>query len=253
MPASPDQHALDRVFAAIRLKLRELGIAGVRHAKLSRSPEYASQREALAVWVEEVLRPALQRELVAPLAIWHRAWDELRDHGDAEYFLRIVGGEQRQGDAELIERVHDLPPVKEFAAEAARRDERRARPEELTPLFGTPGERDDDPPCFDWMTMPELIDWGETWGGACKLVAEFRRDRMARSDLAALARGADPDQSAAQHALAELTSAELLVFAASSISPRGFAAGDQVIWRKAEYARRRFLRAYKKFSESTVE
>ena len=234
----------------------EDALAGLAVLIAVRNDPQALSRVAEALWTAFVtalceltvraLRGALDSEEL-------RAWDALRDQGDAEHFLRVFGGGQRRGDTELIERVLGLSPVEEFAAEAARRNERRATPEELTPLFGTPGERDGEPPYFDWKTLPELNEWAKVWVAACRTVADAGLDRIAQRDLAALARGVEPEDTPEAQAVRELGAADQLLLAAAEESPRGFAAGDPVLYQRLQNVRKRVRRRAEKLSNPMSE
>lgn len=181
-----------------------------------------------------------------------RAWRALREDGDAEHFVRVFGA---AGEGALIERIGGVElPAAEFAAEAARCDEHRIDECRIDDqqLTGARGERDDDPPCFDWMTVPEVHQWRRTWVGACMDVAKYLAERANRDALAALARDVDPDTAEAS-AVNELGRADLLLLAAASAHPRGFAARDPALYTRIQAIRKRARRRAEKFSASVSE
>jgi hypothetical protein len=178
-----------------------------------------------------------------------RAWRELREHGDVEHFLRVFAPDRHRGEPGLAERIQGFPlPVAEFAAVASRRDARRMTSQEAggAGLTGAPGERAHDPPCFDWMTLPELTDWRRAWADAAFTVAEFIRGRVEESEIAVLARGARETEA---ELVAELDPADLLLVAASA--PRGFAARDEELYRQLQAIRKR-LRRHREKSRAAV-
>ena len=78
----------------------------------------------------------------------------------------------------------------------------------------------------DWMdkTFPELHDWRETTVRAAYTVAEYR--------------ACETGDDARAQAVAALSPGELLQFARVDANPRGFAAGNEVTYRRLENARK---------------
>lgn len=183
-----------------------------------------------------------------------RAIRALIEQGDAEYALRELAerqpGDQRpSGEESLLHRL-TFPPeaVEALSAKIKRLTEHRVAPGDERPLTGEPGERDADPPGFDYMTHPELRDWIEAWLPATHALVDVIAERQRGDELAALVRGDEPDSQAVAR---ELPVEDQLVILASE--RRGFAAGDRGTYRHVEALRLRLRRRVEKLSVAVSE
>jgi hypothetical protein len=175
-----------------------------------------------------------------------RAWHALREQGDAEHFLRVFGGPEFAG---LV-----LGPtaqnVRELVAEALTGEAELLDDPvpDRPPLTGAPGERDDDTPFFDDMTGPELQAWAAEAQPAAQLLADYIRERDGAQSLFDAMRGIERNDPAQVSALADLTPADLFMFARVAERAKGHAGARKAEWRRVEYGRRRAERRRSKFS-----